>query len=276
MSDPAGTPSNEIAPLLQRWIEAAIEAAAPGHVPLLMISGAQGSGKTSALAEAIRNTSRRVVGASLDDFYTSPFVRSLRGPKGNPLFAVRGPPGTHKLSQLNLSVSLLRSAGPGAVTLLPLFDKVADRPAPLNMWRKVHGRPEAVVIEGWMMGVLPDPGAPDSPPLNAVEARDTDGVWRGAQEGFLAEAYADLWDLADGFLHILAPDFSCVAGWRMEQEAGLRAARGEVMTDEHRAWVLDFIQYYERLTRRMLAGGRRPGAEIHIDAQRRVIRTSGL
>lgn len=266
---------NEIAPLVRRWIETCIAAAPPGHVPLLFISGAQGSGKSTALAEAIRTLDRRVVGASLDDFYASPEDRRARG-AGNPLFEVRGPPGTHRLEPLNLAIALLRQPGPPVDADLPIFNKATDRPAPAHKWRRVRGRPSAIIIEGWLMGVLPDPDAPDAPPLNAVEARDTDGAWRRAQEAALAGAYARLWDKADGFLHILAPDFACVPGWRLEQEAGLMASRGEAMTEERRQWVLDFVQYYERLTRRMLAGGRRPGAEIHIDAQRRVIRTEGL
>ncbi|HRJ02641.1 MAG TPA: hypothetical protein PKV67_17985 [Hyphomonas sp.] len=267
--------ANEISPLVQRWIEGHISAAAPGHVPLLFISGAQGSGKSTALAEALSRIQRRIVGASLDDFYATPEQRRARG-AGNPLFEVRGPPGTHKLALLNLMINVLRSTGPGIEFDIPIFNKTADRPLPHSMWRTVRGRPAAIVIEGWMMGVLPDQDAPATPPVNDVEASDTDGTWRRAQEADLAGAYAELWNRADGFLHILAPDFGSVPGWRLEQEAGLLASRGEAMTDERRAWVLNFVQYYERLTRRMLAGGRRPGAEIHIDAQRRVIRTAGL
>ena len=64
-------------------------------------------------------------------------------------------------------------------------------------------------------------------------------------------------------------------GWRLQQEAGLWAARGEPMPEERRAWVERFIQHYERVTRRMLSGRRRAGTEIHIDTARNVIRSSG-
>ena len=267
--------ANEISPLVQRWIEGHIAAAAPGHVPVLFLSGAQGSGKSTALADAVRRSSHRIIGASLDDFYLGPRDRRARNPD-NPLFAVRGPPGTHRPSRIVEAIDDLCRDGPGIDAIPPAFDNVAATPGTPDRWRVFHGVPDAVVIEGWLMGALPDPAAATAPPLNAVEARDTDGAWRRAQEADLAGPYAALWDKADAFLHILAPDFSCVPGWRLEQEAGLMASRGETMTDERREWVQEFVQYYERLTRRMLAGARRPGAEIHINAQRRVIRTVGL
>ena len=62
--------------------------------------------------------------------------------------------------------------------------------------------------------------------------------------------------------------------WRMQQEAALWAARGKALPLERRAWVAGFIEHYERLTRRMIAGHRRPGTEIRIDAARRVLRSS--
>ncbi|MFN7178329.1 kinase [Hyphomonas sp.] len=269
--------AHEIAPLVRRWIEGHIAAARPGHVPLLFISGAQGSGKSTALAEALRALAAPAAGLSLDDVYLTRAERSARAARSGPLFAVRGPPGTHDLALLEATITALRAAGPETMTPLHQFDKASDDRSPRGAWRTVRGRPAAIAIEGWMMGVLPDPDAPDTPPINPVEASDdTDRTWRRAQEAELAGPYAALWDRADGFLHILAPDFGCVSAWRLEQEESLMASRGKALTDERRAWVLNFVQYYERLTRRMLAGGRRQGAEIHIDAGRRVIRTAGL
>ena len=126
------------------------------------------------------------------------------------------------------------------------------------------------------MGALPDLTAPGSPPINDIERLDTGGDWRRAQEDALAGPYAKLWDMADGFLHFLGPDFACVAEWRLEQETALWAAEGKSLPLERRDWVLRFIQHYERLTLRMIAGGRRPGAEIHIDAGRRILNTAGI
>ena len=268
--------ASAVTPLVRRWIEHALAAAPAGHVPLLMLSGPQGAGKSTALAKAIATLDQPVAGLSLDDAYLTLAEREALAARVSPLFAVRGPPGTHDLDLLTETIAALRAAGPADETLLPAFDKLADDRAPPDTWRRFKGRPAAIVVEGWMIGALADAGAPDAPPLNAIEASDTKGAWRRFQEAALAGGYAGLWDRADGFCHLSAPGFECVAGWRMQQEAALWAARGEAMPEARRDWVLRFIQHYERITRRMMAGGRRQGAEILIDAARSVTGVSGL
>lgn len=268
--------TNAIAQAVGAWIGRAIAAAPAGHVPLLMLSGPQGAGKSTALAEALAALDRPVAGLSLDDVYLTRAERAALAAQVSPLLQTRGPPGTHDLALLALTVAALRGAGDGTQTLLPVFDKLADDRAPPGAWRRFAGRPVAIVIEGWLMGALPERAAPDAPPLNAVEASDTDGAWRRFQETVLAGAYADLWDRADSFCHLVAPGFECVAGWRLQQEAALWAARGEAMPAERRDWVLRFIQHYERVTRRIIDGARRPGVVIKIDAARNVTAVSGL
>lgn len=268
--------ANAVAQAVRDWIARAVAAARPGHVPLLMLSGPQGAGKSTALAEALAAMDRPVAGLRLDDVYLTRAERAALAAQVSPLLQTRGPPGTHDLALLAQTIAALRGAGDASQTPLPVFDKLADDRAPPDAWRCFAGRPAAIVIEGWMMGALPDAAALDAPPLNAVEASDADGAWRRHQENALAGAYAALWDRADGFCHLVAPDFACIAGWRLQQEAGLWAARGEAMPAARRDWVLHFIQHYERLTRRMIDGGRRPGAVIAIDAARNVTAVSGF
>lgn len=265
-----------MAQAVRDWIARAVAAAPAGHIPLLMLSGPQGAGKSTALAEALAALDTPIAGLSLDDVYLTRAERAALAASVSPLFAVRGPPGTHDLALLAQTIAALRSADEASQTPLPVFDKLADDRAPPAAWRRFTGRPAAIVIEGWMMGALPEVAAPDAPPLNAVEASDTDGAWRRYQEAALAGTYADLWDRADSFCHLAAPGFECVAAWRLQQEAGLWAARGEAMPQARRAWVLHFIQHYERLTRRMIDGARRAGAVIEIDAARNVTGVSGL
>ena len=264
------TPKSEVAPRLAAWINQAIAAAAPRHVPLLFLSGAQGSGKSTALRQAIGMLDMPVAGASIDDFYLPRDEREALAARVSPLLLTRGPPGTHDLALLRDTVDRLRGGTTGTDIEIPVFDKLSDDRAPRESWRHFSGRPAAIVIEGWLMGALPDAGAPDAAPLNAVEAEDTAGVWRRHQEEALAGPYAALWDQADSFCHILSPGFETVLDWRLEQEAGLWRAQGEAMPEGRPAWIARFIQHYERITRRMLSGGRRPGTEILIDAQRRI------
>jgi len=262
---------NEIAPHLAKWIARAAASAPPGSVPLLFLSGPQGSGKTTALAAAIQSLPIPVMGAGIDDFYLPRAGRAALARDVSPLFAVRGPPGTHDLALLRQTISDLRSAHAQSSTPLSVFDKLSDERAPVSQWRRFKGRPGVIVIEGWLMGALPDPGSLPRPPLNDIERAPLAEDWRRYQEQALADDYAPLWDEADGFFHILPPDFACVLDWRLQQEAALWAAKDQTMPDDRRAWVARFIQHYERLTRRMIGGGRRPGAELRIDAGRKVI-----
>ena len=267
-------PENQITPQVVRWIMRAVEAAVPGHIPLLFLSGPQGCGKSTALSEAVAALPVPVAGLGLDDVYLTETDRERLALEVSPLFRVRGPPGTHDLDLLGALIEALRQASAQSVTALPAFDKLADDRAPCETWRSFTGRPAAIVVEGWLMGVCADLNAPDSPPINSVEAADYGKAWRRHQEFVLARDYAPLWDAADGFLHIVPPGFNCVLDWRMQQEAALWAARGKALPLERRAWVAGFIEHYERLTRRMIAGHRRPGTEIRIDAARRVLSSS--
>lgn len=262
---------NAVARCLRDWISRQVEAAPAGHIPLLLVSGAQGSGKSTALEGASAALSLPVAVASIDDFYLTRPDREALARRVSPLLATRGPPGTHDLPLLQATLTRLRGADGASETPVPRFDKLADdRDAP-SAWRRFHGRPAAIVIEGWLMGALPDAGAPGAPAMNSVEAEDPGGAWRQYQEDTLAGGYAALWEEADAFFHILAPGFDTVLGWRLEQEAALWLSRGQAMPDGRRAWAARFIQHYERITRRMLAGTRRPGTDVHIDAQRQLV-----
>lgn len=259
------------APAIADWISQATDRTPPGHIPLLFLSGAQGSGKSTALKQAAAALPFPVAIASIDDVYLPQAAREDLARRVSPLLATRGPPGTHDLGLLRATVARLRAADNLSSTPIPVFDKLADDRAPPGRWHSFQGRPAAIVIEGWLMGALPDASAPTAPPLNAVEAEDASGAWRRYQEDALAGPYAALWDEADGFCHILAPGFHAVPAWRMQQEEGLWQARGAPMPEDRRAWVSRFIAHYERITRRMLAGARRPGTDLHIDTARRLV-----
>lgn len=259
------------APAVASWISQAIERARPDQIPLLFLSGAQGSGKSTALKQAAAMLAAPAAIASIDDFYLPQSARAELARRISPLLATRGPPGTHDLALLRATVAALRAAGSDSSTPLPAFDKLADERVAPSLWPRFEGRPAAIVIEGWLMGALPDASAPASPPINAVETEDRSGAWRRYQEDALAGPYAALWDEASSFCHILAPGFDAVPAWRLEQEEGLWQARRVAMPEERRAWTGRFVQHYERITRRMLAGGRRPGTDLHIDVRRQLL-----
>lgn len=240
-------------------------------VPFYALSGAQGSGKTTAISQTGGPGAVRL---SIDDFYLGRAERAAMSRDIHPNFAVRGAPGTHDIALMLECVDALRNATGASRTAIPRFDKLADDRLPVSEWEIVRGRPDRLLMEGWCVGALPDPAAPDAAPINPVEARDTDGVWRRYQEDALAGPYAQLWDAVDAFLHLEAPGFDVVGDWRLQQEATTQGCPLEALTDDHRAWVANFIRYYERISRRMLAGHKRPGVRVWIDAGRRYVRSS--
>lgn len=242
----------------------------PGHVPLIGIAGAQGSGKTTlARAAAERFGTAHL---SLDDVYLTKAEREARARTVHPLFAVRGPPGTHDLSLLERTVEALRAAGPDDRTPLPAFDKLADDRRPEPRWPSFAGRPTAVLVDGWCLGATAQGEADLAAPINALEReRDGQGVWRRAVNAELAGAYAEVFARFDAVLLLKAPSFDAVLDWRCEQEAGLMGLAPADLPHERRAELAVFIQGFERITRSMLAGGVRAAVTVPLDRDRRPI-----
>ena len=203
---------------------------------------------------------------SLDDVYLTKAEREAMARDIHPLFAVRGPPGTHDLSLLARTVEALSAAGPTDETLIPVFDKLVDDRAPEKDWRRFRGRPSAILIDGWCLGAVAQDTATLAEPLNALERdRDPDGVWREVVNGFTGGTYRALAERLNARVFLEAPGFEVVLDWRCEQEETLRR-RG--LTGAERDRIADFIQAFERLTRRMIAGGVMADVTVKLDRNR--------
>lgn len=190
----------------------------------------------------------------------------------HPLFAVRGPPGTHDLTLLARTAAALRAAGPDDRTLLPAFDKRMDDRRPVADWPAFRGRPRAILVDGWCLGARPEVEARLSAPINALEAdRDPDGRWRRAVNDRLLRDYDVLFAGLDAVLFLKAPSFDVVLDWRCEQESHLLGLAPDTLPDADRARIAGFIQYFERLTRNMLDGGAACTAVVQLDRNRRPV-----
>ncbi|RIJ31130.1 hypothetical protein [Henriciella algicola] len=236
---------------------------------LVFISGAQGIGKSTALRSVLEALGPRAIGLGIDDFYLPKAERARLAAEVHPLFATRGPPGTHDVLLLMETLTALQTAQPGEEIRLPRFSKRDDdraEPTVLTM----EDRPSLVILEGWLMGAAPDPSAPLDAPLNSIEAEDPSGAWRQYQEEQLGGFYARLWDMADSFIHLDAPGFETVLDWRLQQEAETLGKAPGTLTEAETEWVERFILHYQRLTERLLSGHRRPGNVIKVRRDRTV------
>ena len=230
--------------------------------------GAQGCGKTTLARAAAEAFGAAQI--SIDDVYLTRAEREAMARDVHPLFATRGPPGTHDLDLLGRLIDALSAAGPGDVTRIPDFDKRGDDRRPSADWRTFEGRPDAILIDAWCLGAVAEDAAALATPLNALERdQDADGGWRRAVNGFVGGTYAAFAERFDAILFLQAPGFEVVLDWRAQQEADPLGVAPADLPAAERQRLAGFIQYFERITRRMLAGGVRADLVIPLDRNRR-------
>jgi D-glycerate 3-kinase len=222
----------------------------------LGINGAQGTGKTTLAAYLALSLGEpgpvNVAILSIDDFYLTKAERQQLANSVHPLLATRGAPGTHDIPMLRKCLSQLRNLEPGQQCRLPRFDKAADDRAAASSWPTISGPVELVILEGWCVGSTAEADAGLATPVNELEAeRDADGRWRHYVNERLATEYADVFATLDALVFLQAPGFESILRWRLEQEQKLAAA-----ADANAAGIMnpgevaEFIQYFERITRK--------------------------
>ncbi len=222
---------------------------------IIGVNGGQGSGKTTLCrfleccllpAEGLRAAT-----VSLDDFYLSKAARADLAKRVHPLFATRGVPGTHDVEEITRVLGVLKT---GSAVTLPVFDKSRDDRAPESEWRHIESARDVILFEGWCVGVRPQDEDALKAPINALERdEDAQGVWRRYVNEKLAFGYQAVFGLIDYLVMLRAPDMETILENRREQERKLREARpgGQGLMSESE--VARFVQFYERLTRHMLA-----------------------
>ena len=207
----------------------------------------------------------------LDDFYLTKAERLPLAEDQSPLFEIRGPPGTHDIALLTKTLDALLAEGSFSAISIPVFDKVQDDRKPEADWQVVKIKPRLIIIEGWCVGAMAPTRFAAGPSLNEAEQEDSTKAWRRLQVKMLKTSYAALWNCIDLFFHFDAPELEAVAEWRLQQRLKDFGIPSDTASECHAAWVADFIQYYERLTKAMAEGHRRPGTVIQLDRDRRVV-----
>ncbi|MFO1506333.1 MAG: kinase [Lysobacterales bacterium] len=216
------------APEWVEWIFRAVrqQIRAASSPTLIGLSGPLGSGKTTLarqLVAAAMDAGIETRLLSLDDFYFGRAARRRLARDVHPLLAVRGVPGTHDVALLAAVLDALPRARPGSPVFVPRFDKGRDTRAPPASWRRVVRAPRWIVLEGWCVGVPPQPRAALAAPINALErAEDPMGHWRRWVNDRLRHEYARLWRRLDVLIALAAPDLAAISRWREQQEQYLR------------------------------------------------------
>ncbi len=131
------------------------------------------------------------------------------------------------------------------------------------------------------MGAIPQSEEALAQPVNELEAgEDPGGEWRRYVNQRLGDDYRRLFRGLDRLLMLQVPDWEYVYRWRLEQEDKLRQrllGRGADASGLMQpAQVRRFVQYYERLTRYMLAEmPQRADALLTLDDRHAVTGLSG-
>ncbi|WP_413699483.1 hypothetical protein ACLKMH_18805 [Psychromonas sp. KJ10-10] len=139
---------------------------------------------------------------------------------------------------------------------LPRFNKATDNPFPSEEWPCIDLPVDIVIFEGWCWGVTAQKEQQLITPINALEEQfDKDAQWRTYVNQTLINDYQTLYEAMDFWVLLKAPSFDCVYQWRLEQEDKLREKadatnNSGVMSEQQ---VLQFIQYYQRLTEHSLS-----------------------
>lgn len=248
-------------------VVAIAQESAGDRIPVVGVAGPQGSGKTTLVA-AHAAAHRQTAHFSLDDVYLPASYRRLLAQGVHPLFATRGPPGTHNLLQFNETLDELIEAGDGAQTFLPAFDKVTDNPVHAARKPVFRGKPSVILVDGWCLGARQQDAEQLAIPINDLETKeDTASIWRREVNDNLAGAYQHAFARLDAILYLRAPSFAVIQDWRCQQEEGLL---GRSLNDADRQRVARFIAHFERVTRHMMDGGRRADIEVQLDDRRNV------
>jgi len=221
---------------------------------ILGLSGLQGSGKSTLARVMKANAEARGIATevlSLDDFYYPRSVREALARDVHPLLRSRGVPGTHEIELMMSVLAALPQASEKLPVSHPRFDKGRDTRLPPSRWPRITRAPELVILEGWALGIRPQPQAALVEPVNALEREeDPDGEWRRWVNKQL-RGYQPLWRKFDALIVLQAPNWNIVRRWRGEQEQALLARHAPLAMDEEA--LPRFLAHFERLSRHALA-----------------------
>jgi D-glycerate 3-kinase len=238
-----------------------------GRGPLIVgVGGAQGCGKTTFCSVVSRILNKgfdlNCIVLSLDDLYSTYHDRLKFSNDTTSMFSVRGVPGTHDVAFALTLFERLKNLKDGEVMKFPCFDKSVDDRKAVHLWQEVQGPVDVVLFEGWCVGAPPINDTLYRPINQLEKEMDADGLWRNTVNQLLKDDYQKLFAKIDLMAWMQAPSYDVVYHWRNKQERLLEDHLHDIHgilldTIDLKIMSCDelkrFMQYYERLTRHMLA-----------------------
>jgi D-glycerate 3-kinase len=235
----------------------------PGRIPVIGISGSQGSGKstfTSLLTKVLESAyGYKVASLSMDDFYHSRAEREALSCTVHPLLITRGVPGTHDLKTGFRILDELLNSDWQSMTAIPVFDKSVDDRLPPQQWRIFKGRPDIILFEGWCVGANPETEEQLSVPVNDFENKyDHDKNFRRFVNDQLKSNYKSWFSKINFLVMLKVPSFDQVFEWRLLQEQKLIekvriiSSQGKPLKIMSENELRFFISHFERITMNML------------------------
>ena len=222
---------------------------------IIGLCGGQGSGK-STISNVLKiilksGFNLETVIFSIDDFYKTINQRKLMSKRVNPLFSVRGVPGTHDTKLLSSCLRNFKNSK-FKKNLIPKFDKSIDERLPKKKWQKVSKKPHIVIFEGWCVGATPQKNKDLLVPINTLEKeKDKKKIWRKKVNKELKNKYMKIFKMIDIYIFLKVPSFKHVYKWRLLQERKLKQnTKGNKTMNSNQ--IKNFIMFYERLTKHML------------------------
>ena len=225
-------------------------------IKIIGLTGGQGAGKSTItqIIKLILETkyNLKIVYFSIDDFYKKLSERVKMSKKVHQLFKTRGVPGTHDVGLIKKTFVNLTKKNFKPV-VIPFFDKSKDDRSPRKKWQIIKKQPEIILFEGWCVGAKPQEKKYLKKSINILEKKyDANLVWRSKVNYELNNNYAKIFKKIDRLIFLKVPNFECVYEWRLLQEKKLQlTSRGKKTMSPTQ--VKNFIMYYERITKQMLA-----------------------
>ncbi len=210
-----------------------------------IISGSQGSGKTTFVSEIKKSLQKRklsVLALSIDNFYLSKKERLALSKKISQLFLTRGVPGTHNLKLINKILKNFQSNKKNKYKL-PFFSKGHDDILS-SKFVSIKFPYDIFILEGWCAGYQGCSNIQIKEPVNRIEKLlDKDFKWREYVNMMSKKYFSKIYKKSDFSIFLKIPSFKQVFYWRRQQE---RKLPKKLRMNDYQ--LKKFISFYQRIT----------------------------